>query len=270
MIHSDRASPAAPPRAGAKPPGRPPADGAKKGHSTPPAHGKDPRGTDDHGHQAPHGKDAPGKGLRPIARPPIPDDAPEAEAPPPARSFTLPQFKMPSRRTLLRAAIILAVLLIATGTTYGLVAMIRHNMELTRLGRIESAIAAALADHARKHHEEGRSFEEISFTDYIRRCLGTTVNSPAYVIAHGLEAATGPALLDEAEGNCLRAKVTEVLTAAKSGDVPSAEELKVMEARVRVFLVYAREHGYHFPADLMTYERPTGAAPLRRGGEPPQ
>ncbi len=268
MMHTDRATSATPPRGGAKPPsGHAPADGAKKGQHAP-------------GHPAPHGpgahgKEAPGKkgGPPPHAgpRPVIKDDLPEEETPAkaPAWSFKPPAIGMPSGRTIRRALLILMVAALAAASVYGLVRMIRHNMELARQGRIETAIAAAIDAHTRKHHGEGRSFEEISFTDYVRHCLGATVNSAGYVIAHGLEAASGPALLAEAEGGCLRARVMEILSMPKTGDVPSADELKEKETRVRTFLVFAREHGYQFPSDLMAYEHPPEAASTRPADELP-
>lgn len=265
MIHSDRATSTAPPRGGAKPPpGRPPTDGAKKGQHGPASHGKD-----GHGPGA-HGKDAPGKKGGPPPqtgpRPMIKDDLPEEEAPAkaPGWSFKLPAAAMPSAKTLRRAALIAVAVLLLAAAAYGTMKMIRHNMELARLDRIETAIATALDDHARKHHGEGRSFEEISFTDYIRHCLGATVTAADYVTAHGLDAAAGPALLAEAEGGCLRAKVMEILSMPKRGEVPDADELKAKEIRVRTFLVFAREHGYQFPPDLMAYEHassPAGSRP---------
>lgn len=262
MIHSDRATSTAPPRGGAKPPPghHPPVDGAKKGQHGPASHGKDAHGP------GAHGKDAPGKKGGPPPhtgpRPMIKDDLPDEEAPAkaPGWSFKLPALAMPSAKTIRRAALILTALLLLTASVYGTIKMIRHNMELARLDRIETAIATALDAHARKHHGEGRSFEEISFTDYIRHCLGAAMTAPDYVTAHGLDAAAGPALLAEAEGACLRAKVMEILAMPKRGEVPDADELKAKEIRVRTFLVFAREHGYQFPPDLMAYEHPFGTA----------
>ena len=170
---------------------------------------------------------------------------------------------MPSAK-IIRRVVLIALALLALGAAgYALLQMVRHNMEMARQDRIETAIASALDAHARKHHGEGRSFEEISFTDYVRHCLGATMTSADYVTAHGLDAAAGPALLAEAEGACLRAKVMEILAMPKKDEVPDADELKAKEARVRTFLVFAREHDYQFPADLMAYEHPSGLSGFR-------
>ena len=200
----------------------------------------------------------------------IADDLPEEPAAAVASSFfTLPTLHLPSARTLRRAAVIGLVTALTVGSVYGLVQMVRHNMELTRRAHLQAAIAEAIDAHARKHHGEGRTYEEISYTDYLRRCVGTAVTVPGYADAHGLTASTGLALLADAEADCLRTRAMEMLSMPRPGDVPDADELRAKEDRVRAFLVFARNHGYRFPPDLMTYEHPPDTAPRRPSDEMP-
>ena len=199
----------------------------------------------------------------------IHDDLPEEEAvaKAPSWSFRLPALKPPSWRTVRRAALLMLALATIMATVYGTIRMIRHNMDLARRGQIQTTLAGALAAHAQKHHGEGRSFEEISFTDYLRHCVGATAASVDYVLDHHLEDASGPALLSEAEGGCLREKVMEIQSTPTTGDLPTAEEAKAMDARIHTFLIFAREHRYQFPPDLMAYERRPDATG-RPKGEP--
>ena len=270
MIHSDRATGSAPNRGGAKPP--PVHHGSAHGappHAHPPA--KDTHGPGAHGKDAPendpHGKKGPPPRSGP--RPVIHDDLPEEEAvaKAPSWSLRLPALKPPSWRTVRRTALVILALAVIAATAYGTVRMIRHNMELARRGQIQTALVGALEAHTQKHHGEGRSFEEISFTDYLRHCVGATASSVDYVIGHHLEGAGGPALLAEAEGGCLREKVMEIQATPTAGDLPTAEEAKAMDVRIHTFLIFAREHGYQFPPDLMAYERRPDATNGRPKGE---
>ena len=250
MTHSGKAAPTAPPHGGGKPPpAHPPADGAKKNQHGPAGQGKDAH--DKKGAQPPH---AP-------PRRPIKDDEPE-EAPPAPSSPWLE--KLPSWQTVRRAAIVIVTLLVAGAAVYGSLRMVRHYLDKVKQARIDAAIAAALDAHARKHHGEGRTFEEIAVTDFVRRCIASTATAPGYVTSHGLEDTTGPALLAEAEGSCLRSKVANILLMPKKEEVPEDEEMRWREAQIRSMLVFAREHGYQVPPDLMAYEHPPATNALRQ------
>ena len=250
MAHPGKATTTAPPHGGGKPPpGHPPADGAKKNQHGPAGQGKDAH--DKKGGQPPH----------PAPRRPINDDEPEEAAPAPSTSWLE---KLPSRQTVLRAAIAIVTLLVVATAVYGSVRMVRNYQDKARHARIDAAIAAALDAHARKHHGEGRTFEEIAVTDFVRRCIASTATAADYVTSHGLETATGTALLAEAEGSCLRSKVADILLMPKKEEVPEDEEMKWREAQIRSMLVFAREHGYQFPPDLMAYEHPPATNALRQ------
>ena len=264
MVHNARGGTATPPRGGGKPPV---ADGAKKNlHGPANAAGKDSHGPDKGGKGGQGRPPPPPRGARPLIADDLPEEPVAAVASP---FFSLPALHLPSARTLRRVLVIGLVAALTVGSIYGLVEMVRHNMELARQARLQAAIAGAIDTHARKHHGEGRTYEEISYTDYLRRCVGSAVTAPGYATAHDLAGTTGLALLADAEADCLRTRAMEMLSMPRPGDVPDADELKAKEDRVRAFLVFAREHGYRFPPDLMTYEHPAETAPRRPGDDLP-
>ncbi len=263
VTHTGKATPATPARAGVKPPpGRPPADGAKKGapHSGP--HAPAPHGAPPHG-PPPHGK-PPHQAMIPPPRAggrrPIDDD--DAETPPVAKPAAW-SLKMPSLNAVKRAAMVALTLLTTGAAAYGSVWEIRHYMDIARHTRVQAAIAVALEAHTHRHQGEGRSFEEISFTDYLRRCLGASLSSPDRALELRLDGVSGPDLLTETEGACLRSKIADILLMPKKGEISEAEEMSWKETQIRAFLVFASEHGYQFPPDLMTYEHSPEMAQLR-------
>ncbi|MEI6559397.1 MAG: hypothetical protein WCO00_13410 [Rhodospirillaceae bacterium] len=246
MLHSGRAASTTPSHGGAKPPPpRPAAAGTGKVHQTPAVR---PQA---HGAAATHA----------ARRSPIIDDIPEESGAGKTASWSLrlPRLRLPappSLRTVRRTALVVVTLLIICAAVATSVQMISQHLEVARQARIDAAIAVALDAHTRRHHDEGRSYEEISFTDNIRHCLGATLAQPGYALGHRLEGDDGGALLGVAEAGCLRAKVRELMAMPRPDEVAGSEERPWREARIRAMLVFAREHGYRFPPDLMAYERP--------------
>ncbi len=191
---------------------------------------------------------------RPGARRPILDDEPEPPPPPPKPAFW--SLKLPPARVWRRVAV-LTLMLVTTGTAaYATVWEIRHYLDAARHTRVTAAFATALEEHMHKHQGEAHSFEEISFTDYIRRCLGAALSSLDSSQESRLDGLSGPTLLAELEGGCLRSKVADILRLPNKNEISESEEMSWKESLIRTFLVFARDHGYPFPPDLMTYERP--------------